>query len=567
LSIRWAARPAPKLSIKRADNPDDLPESVSLLLARRGFSGDRLKGFLNPNIESLSDWRDIGGIQKAAERIVSAVENSETILIHGDFDADGITASAILCRGLRSLGSKAEYYIPDRFEDGYGLGDSSIEACRKEDADLLITVDCGITANEYVDILSSMSIDTVITDHHQPGSILPAALAVVNPILDGDTPHSKLAGAGVAWMVLKAVFELLDADTGYLHELLQLAAVGTVSDVVELVDDNRIIAAEGLSVLRTRPFPGITALAESASIEPGKITSSDIAFYLGPRLNACGRIGHASDAVELLLAESGEEAGELIEEVEEYNRTRRKLDRTIEKQVIQIADRLDDPSCIVMADEGWHRGVIGIVASRLVSKYGVPSVMISIDDDTGYGSARSIPGIPIFTILSGIQAEHGIMNSLGGHPMAAGFSIPHENISILREQLNSILALDEWKSRMGSVLYVDGKLEEQDYNAVTIKALEMAEPFGEGNREPVWITRGAYPVQWRAVGKNAKHLSCNFRIGMQIYKAIGFNMVNSQSLFNGKVDLAFTLSLDTYRGDGSIQLILKDIRRHRRIGT
>ncbi|MCD4701746.1 MAG: single-stranded-DNA-specific exonuclease RecJ [Candidatus Aegiribacteria sp.] len=562
---RWVARPAPELNLKVAENPCDLPESISLLLARRGFTDDKLNIFLNPDMENLSDWKDMGGILKAAQRIVSAVKNSERILIHGDFDADGITATAIVYMGLQPLGAHVDYFIPDRFEDGYGLGESSIEACSAVKAGLLITVDCGITAAGYIKILKDMDVDTVITDHHQPDEILPDAEAIVNPVLDEDAPYSKLAGAGVAWMVLRAVYDLLSADTGHLFELLQFVAIGTVTDVVDLTGDNRILVAEGLKQLRRSPLPGISALTGSASLDIDEMSSTDIAFYIGPLLNACGRVGHAADAVKLLLAGSTEEAEELIEIVEEYNRVRRKLNRKIENHVIRLVEKLDTPRCIVMADEGWHRGVIGIVASRLVSKYGVPSIMISIENDIGYGSARSVPGIPIYSILTGLQAEHRIMESLGGHPMAAGFRIPEANIPILREELNSILSGDEWDGHLGSVLYIDGKLEEQDYNAETVKALKMIEPFGEGNRKPVWIARGAYPVQWRAVGKNADHLSCNFRIGSVIYRAIGFNMVNRQSMFDSTVDLAFTLALDTYRGDGSIQLVLKDIRRHRRV--
>lgn len=558
------ARPVPELNIEKACNPHDLPQSISLLLARRGLSGEKLDRFLYPDINSLSRWQDIGGVRRAAERIVSGIQNEENIMVHGDFDADGITATTIVYMGLRSLGANVDYFIPDRFEDGYGLGESSIEACKAAYTNLFITVDCGINAVEYVDILKSMNVDTIITDHHQPGSILPDAEAVVDPVLDGDTPYSKLAGVGVAWMVLKAVYDLMTADTGYLHVLLQLVAIGTVTDVVELIDDNRILVSEGLKLLRTKPFPGISALAESVSVNIQQINSTDLAYYIGPGLNACGRIGHADDAVKLLLADSGKEVAELIKIVEEHSRIRRKLDRKIESHVIQLVEALDNPRCIVMANEGWHRGVIGIVASKLVSRYGVPSIIISIENDNGFGSARSVPGIPIYSILTEIQAEHGIMDSLGGHPMAAGFSIPRSNISILREELNRIISRKEWKACLGSVLYVDGKLEEQDYNAETLRALEIVEPFGEGNRKPVWLARGAYPVQWRAVGKGAKHLSCDFRIGADIYKAIGFNMVNSQSLFSGKVDLAFILALDKYRGNGRIQLILKGIRKHRK---
>jgi len=565
LRKRWAARPAPELNLKEAENPFDLPESISLLLARRGFSGEKLQKYLNPDMDVLTHPKNMGGVLQAAQRIVCAVQNAERILIHGDFDADGITSTVLVYLGLQSLGASVEYFIPDRFEDGYGLSESGIEACRDMNASLLITVDCGITALEYVETLKDMNIDTVITDHHQPGDALPGAEAIVNPVLDPDAPHSKLAGAGVAWMVLKAVYDLLGADMEYLCRLLQFVAIGTVADVVELTGDNRILVFEGLSKLRESPLPGIAALIKSASLNTPEMSSTDIAFYIGPRLNACGRVGHASDAVELLLAGSAGEAGKLIKTVEKHNRVRRKLDRQIEADVFRLADKLDNPRCIVMADEGWHRGVIGIVASRLVSRYGVPSIMISIDNENGYGSARSVPGIPIFSILTDLQAEHSIMESLGGHPMAAGFRIPKENIPLLRKELESVLAEDEWNAHLGSVLYIDGKLEEQDYNADFVRYMDMLEPFGEGNRKPVWLARGAYPVQWWAVGKNADHLSCNFRIGTSTYSAIGFGMVNRQSMFSDRVDLAFTLSLNTYRGDGSIQLVLKDIRRHRKI--
>ena len=559
---RWAARPAPMLDIVEAANPYNLPDSISLLLARRGFSEEKLDRFLNPDMKYLSSWKDTGGIRKAAKRIIAGIENSENILIHGDFDADGITATTVVYLALKSLGARVSYFIPDRFEDGYGLGKSSIEACSASGTGLLITVDCGITGSGYVETLRNLNIDTIITDHHLPGDVLPDAEAVVDPVLDNS--HSVLAGAGVAWMVLRAVYDLMGLNDEYLLELLQLVAIGTVADVVELTGDNRILVSEGLKVLRTKPLPGISALAESASVNIRKIRSTDIAYCIAPRLNACGRVGRASDAVELLLAGNSEEAGKLLETVQEHNRIRKKLDREMERHVLRKVKDLDNPKCIVMADSGWHRGVIGIVASRLVSRFGVPSIMISIEDDEGYGSARSVPGIPIHSILTGIQAEYGLMDTLGGHPMAAGFSIPEVNIPVLRDELIRILSGDEWKNHLGSVMYVDGKLEEQDYRSETASALEKLEPFGEGNRKPIWLARGVYPVQWRAIGKNSKHLSCNFRIGSAVHRAIGFNMADSQSLFNGKVDIAFALELDSYRGDGSLQLVLKGIRRHRK---
>ncbi len=557
---RWAARPVPCLHLKSVSELHGLPESIALMLARRGYSGKLLEDFLNPDINALSSWKNLGGIMKAAERIVRAVANSEKILVHGDFDADGITATAVVYRALSELGASISYYVPDRLE-GYGIGSSSVKFCEENGINLLITVDCGITANEHINILNSINIDTVITDHHQVGDQLPFAKAIVNPALDGDVRHSALAGVGVAWMVMNGVYELMNADCSSLRELLQLVAIGTVTDVVDLIDDNRILVSEGLKFMRRAPLPGVSALASTASVDLESCNSSHLAFYIGPRLNACGRVGHAKEAVALMLAMNKPEAEKLLAPVEENNRIRKQLERDVEKQVKRLTAELKNPRCIVFAGEGWHRGVVGIVASRLVSRFGVPVILISLEGDHGYGSARSIPGISIHSLLGVIQDKHKILNSFGGHPMAAGLTIPGDNVQSLRKHLETMLSEEKWDEYLGSVLYLDGSLEEKDYSIETVRALERLEPFGSGNSMPVWLARGAYAIQWRAVGKSRNHLSCDFKIGSGIFRAIGFNMVEKQSLFNGRIDLAFTLSIDTWRNDGSIQLMLKDIRR------
>lgn len=561
---RWAPRPAPFLHLKQADNPFDLPESVNLLLARRGYTGEGLEKFLNPSMDRLSPWKSLGGSEGAADRIAAGIKSGERILVHGDFDADGITATAIVHSALSSLGGDVDYFVPDRFQDGYGLGRSGIKACEERGVQLLISVDCGVTAVEQVKRLKDLGIDVVVTDHHQPGAELPSADHIVNPSLDGDVPWSRLAGAGVAWTVMRGVFDVLRGDDDYLQKLLQLVAVGTVSDVVSLRDDNRILVSLGLEEMRDRPLPGIAALADSASRDIRRLASEDLAYYMGPRLNACGRISHARDAIALLLAQDFQTAKGLMGVVERYNRKRRKLDRQVLSNALVSAEDYSDAGCLVLAGEGWHRGVIGIAASRLVSRFGVPSVMVALEEGTGYGSARSVPGIPIYSILSDIQRRRSIMDSLGGHPMAAGFSMPKDKVPDLREELETVMESDEMKKHLGSVLYVDGRLEPEDYRLETVRALKMMEPFGEGNRKPVWLARGAYPLRWKVVGKDGKHLSCTFRTGGGEYRAIGFNMSESQSLFGGRVDLAFTLAEDTYRNDGSVQLVLKGIRRERR---
>lgn len=561
---RWAARPVPRLELSEAPDARGLPGPVALLLARRGYSGPSLEKFLSPDMGELSSWRSPRGMEKAAERIASAVRNGEKILVHGDYDADGITATAVVYLALKRLEARVDYFIPDRFDDGYGLGDSSLEACSASGARLLITVDCGVSDAEHVEALKAMGVETVITDHHQPGETLPDARALVDPALEDEAPWSHLAGAGVAWMAMRGVYEILEGDPDYLQALLQYVAVGTVADVVDLVEDNRIIVARGLELLRAAPFPGIGALAASASIDIAKASSTDLAYYIGPRLNACGRIGHAGDAVRLLLAETFPEAEELALRVESHNRRRRKLDRDVEAEAVRRAEDLHEPRCILMAEGNWHRGVIGIVASRLVSRFGVPSVMIALEDGLGYGSARSVPGIPIHSILSDIQSRLGLMDSLGGHPMAAGFRLPEDNVELLRQELCSVLSRESWDSHLGSVLYLDGRLGGEDLNAGTVRALELLEPFGKGNRRPVWLVRGAHPLSWKAVGRQRDHLSCSFRVDGTTCRAIGFGLADRQSLLGGKVDLAFTLSMDTWRNDGSVQLVLEDVRRHRR---
>jgi len=562
LRKRWVARPAP--AIEMQESPDDfgLPPSVALLLARRGYTGASLLWFLNPGLEHLSRPDSIPGMRAAVNRIASAVRNGQRIMVHGDYDADGLTATATAFRALCHLGAGTDFFIPDRFEDGYGLGDSSVDACARAGADLIVTVDCGVSDAEHVRILRRNGVDVVITDHHQPGEEMPPAVAIVDPALEPGSPAGVLAGVGVAWMTMRGVYEELDAGTEYLDGLLQLVALGTVADVVDLTGDNRILVSRGLGLLRESPFPGLEALARSASVETGGLTSGDLAYYLGPRLNACGRMGRADDAMALLLSEDLREARVLAATVEGHNRNRRKLDREVEGQVMGRAAELESPRCILMAGEGWHRGVIGIVASRIADRFGVPSLMISLEDGRGYGSARSVPGIPIHSILMDIQARSGIMESIGGHPMAAGFRLPAERVGELEQELRSEMEDGRWDPHLGSVLYVDGRLEPGDYCAATVRALDMLEPFGEGNRRPVWLARGAYPLNWRTVGKDGSHLSCSFRIGSGTYRAIGFGMADSQSLFGGRVDLAFTLSLDTWRNDGSIQLVLKGIRKH-----
>jgi len=561
---RWLPRPAAAPEALPGEPGSGLPPPVDEVLARRGLTGAPLMEFLSPDRALLTDITALPGAAEAASVIVAAIARGSRIVIHGDFDADGITASALLKIGLERFGADAAFHIPDRFEDGYGLSASGVEACAAMGAGLVITVDCGMTALHETAELMEMGITVVITDHHQPSGELPDAAALVSPVLAPEnSPHSDLSGAGVAWMVLSEIGRLLERKPEEVEDLLQLAAVGTVCDVVNLTGSNRIIVREGLRLLRSRPLPGLSALASSASVELSGTNSSDLAFFLGPRLNACGRVGHASEAVNLLLAADIESAGELVLPVVRNDRKRRKFDSAVREAAMAMAGRLDSPRCLILDGEGWHKGVVGITASRLADRFGVPSVLLSVENGVAQGSARSVPGISIHALLEQIQEESGILDRFGGHPMAAGLSLDSSLVPELRSRLEALLIGPEWDGLLGPVLYVDGRLEGCWMTLETVRALERLEPFGEGNREPIWIARGVRALNWRAVGKRKDHLSCLLRIGERDIRAIGFGLAGRQSLFGGPLDIAFTLAEDRWRGDGSVQLQLKDVRRQR----
>lgn len=558
----WKPRPVQNIHLKKADRIIGLPGSLALLLARRGITGEELEKFLTAGISAISPWTDIPGASAAADKIATGVSTSRKILIHGDFDADGITATVLMCRALRSLGADVIYHIPDRSFDGYGLGENSVKACIEKGAELVITVDCGMTAVDEVAGLAVAGIDTVVTDHHISSGTLPDAIAIANPVLSKDgRGKSAPAGVGVAYHVLRGVFDILSADNAVLDELLPLVAVGTIADVVELRNDNRVLVAEGMNRMKNNPPLWLTVLTDSASLDINKINSGNIAFQIAPRLNACGRVGHANQAVDLLLTDDIDNARNLAAFVEENNIKRKELDRETLKRALDMCTATEPNGCIVLASENWHRGVIGIAASRLVAKYGMPTLLIALDGDMGHGSCRSIPGISIFDLMTSIQKELSLFDAFGGHHAAAGFSIRKKWIPVLRTKLEEMMSEKSNAKYLGTHILLDGSLEKEDFNLDTVNALSKLEPFGEGNSEPVWLARHVQALTWNEVGKDRKHLSCEFRIGSKTIRSIGFNLADKQTILNAPVDIAFKLTEDTWRSDGSVQMNLIDIRR------
>lgn len=549
MKYKWQARP--ESPVGEDSLPGDIPEPVRLLLSRRGLN----RKFLESDYSGLSCWKSLPGAEEAASIIGGTIEDGGRILVHGDFDADGITAAATAVRVLRHLKADVGHHLPCRFEEGYGLGEEGIRRCLEEKVDLLVTVDCGITAVDQVEELRKAGVKVVVTDHHVPGCTLPGADAVVNPQLSGDESASwrHLSGAGVIHTVLRGLFRgeqpsVMNPD---------LVAIGTVCDMVDLVGDNRILVKQGLSVMADSPVPGVAALLRESGVDRSRLSAFDIGFGIGPRINSAGRITHADTALELLLENDPRIAAELASRLEKSNSKRRELDRDVFKDAMSQLKGYQGPVAVA-ASADWHPGVIGISASRISRKLNRPAVLVSWDGDTGRGSARGLPGMEVHSVLSAAM-DSGLLLKFGGHSMAAGLTVSRDRYGEFKEFIQK-KAGELYSSAAMPVLYIDGRLDPEECTMEVYDALGLLEPFGSGNPEPVWMARGLFPGTYRTVGKDGNHLQISFQAGAATLRAIGFDMGHRTSELNRPLDVAFRLKPDSWRGGSAVQLVIEDIK-------
>ncbi len=532
-------------------NAEELPEPVAELLRRRGVD----RAFIEASYSTLSPWNDLPGAEEAAGIIRRAVENGGRILVHGDFDADGITATATAVRVLRSMGASVTHHLPCRFEEGYGVGEEGVRRCLQEGIDLFLTVDCGITAVEQVAELRENGVMVVVTDHHVPGDALPPADAVVDPLLSGNSraPWQHLSGAGVIHTVLRGVHP--NPDSTEMEP--DLAAIGTVCDMVPLTGDNRILVRRGLQVINGSPPPGIMALLRESSASPGEAGVMDIGFGLGPRINSAGRVAHADTALKLLLETDPRMAAEHAAKLTSFNEKRKDLDAKVYEEALEQLEDTDSPVAVAASDR-WHPGVIGISASRLSRKLNRPAVLIAWDGEQGRGSARGLPGMEVHGVLSAAM-DQGLLERFGGHSMAAGLTIARTRYDDFREFIQKE-ARELFGEAGRPVLYIDGRLLPRECTMDTLRALSLLEPFGEGNPEPVWMARGLFAASFRTVGRESRHLQASFDAQGTTLMAIGFNMGHRTSELGRPVDIAFRLKPDSWRGGDSVQLVIEDFK-------
>jgi single-stranded-DNA-specific exonuclease len=519
--------------------------------------------FLNPRLAHLRDPMEIPDMVQAAKRVMLARERGEKVLVFGDYDVDGVTGTAILLQTLRMLGIPASYYIPHRYGEGYSLSLDAVRSIAREGVKLIITVDCGIANVKEIEEAGALGMEVIVTDHHNLPELLPAASAIVNPkLIDGEHPSRNLSGAGVAFKFAWALLRVAGIkDSVFLTSLLDLASLGTISDVVPLTAENRTLAITGLKLINERKRLGIKHLAEVASLY-GKISVNHIYFGLAPRINAAGRLEHASRSLELLLAEDGVAARALAEELNRINLQRRDIGSSIKEEVFSRLneDYIEQNKLVVLSGENWHPGVIGIVASQVVDNFFRPTVLVGVNDGIGRGSARSVEGVNMYELLDSCR---DLFLNFGGHEGAAGFEIKPGNLpelaSRLKKEVEQRITLEDLRPRIA----IDAELDPARISMSLIKELEALDPHGEGNPPPVFMSRKLKLFDIRRVGSNGRHLKLKLMHGEIALDTIGFAMGDLADglSYNNDYDIAYKLESNEWSGFETAQLSLIDIRR------
>lgn len=563
---RWVLpEPVPDDSLALLTRRLGIPLEFARLLLGRGLESESdIRAFLSPSLDDLHDPFLMPDMDAAVHRIEHAVSSGERILLHGDYDADGMSAAALLTHAFRRLGGIVETFVPHRTRDGYDLSEAGLERAGRIGASLIVTADCGVTALEPVARAGRQGRDVIVTDHHRPGQRLPSAVAVVNPMrADSRYPFPALAGVGVAFKLTQALFDRAGISASEANQHLDLVALGTVADQMPLQGENRILVRAGLRALAVSRKPGIRALlARVGTPEGGSVGTDHVSFRLGPRLNSVGRMGSADSGVKLLMTSDPREAERLAGYLERRNAERRQADQRVYAEVeAQIASRFDPArdSVVVVWGDDWHPGVIGIVASRIVDATQRPAVVVSFDGDIGRGSGRSIGGFSLHSALEQLS-EH--LERFGGHRMAAGLSIRRDRIEQFAAGLQEIASreLGDGAGQEGIQIDVELSIGAADQSLLTW--LNRASPFGTGNPAPVFLARAVELRETRGVGPEGVHLRCMLVDGEDSLEAIGFGLGSRrpEAAAGGQFDVLFHFEENRWNGRTRLQARMLDFR-------
>ena len=561
MNKKWQIYEADEAKIEELKEKYQINHLLANILVNRNIvEEEQIRLFLKPTRQDFYDPFLMKDMKIAVKRIIQAIEKQEKVVIYGDYDVDGITSITVLKSFLKDRGLDVETYIPNRLEEGYGLNKNAIDTILKNGCELMITVDCGISGIEEIEYANSLGIETIVTDHHEAGEELPKALAVVdNKRKDSEYPFRELAGVGVVFKLIQAIgIELELKEETYL-KYLDIVCVGTISDIVPLVDENRLITKLGLMLMKQTRNIGLRAIINSSGYT--KIDSNTISFGVAPRMNACGRMGKAEEALNLLLSNNINEVNELTKRLNEYNRIRQETERKIFEEAVQKIEEaeLDKNRTLVVAGENWHHGVIGIVSSKITDKYFKPSILLSFEEDgIGKGSGRSIPGFDLHEALTTCKNNIG---KFGGHSMAVGISLNKEQLAYFTKQFEEI-AKEQQIENIIPMIYIDSKIELNQISHDILESLKELEPFGEGNKMPIFALKGLKIDSIRALSEG-KHLKLTLKDNNHIINAIGFHLghLAEEYKIGDKIDVAGVLEVNTFNGVDNIQINMKDIMK------
>ena len=545
---------------------DDICEKYNLnkvigkiIVNRHVVNDEDVRIFITPTRDDFHDPFLFKGMDIAVDRIIKAINNKEKILIYGDYDVDGITSTTVLKKYLMDRGITVDTYIPNRLHEGYGLNKNAIDTIKERNIDLIITVDCGISAIEEVNYAINLGMDVIVTDHHEVGEKLPNALAVIDAKRKDNTyPFRSLAGVGVVFKLIQALSIKLEIKPEEYLKYLDLVCVGTISDIVPLEGENRTIAKLGLMLIKVTRNLGLRELIKSSGYK--EIDSNTISFGVAPRINACGRMGHEEEALKLFLAEDLESATKITKELNEYNTLRQSTEKAIYEEAVQQIEKnhLDANNSIVLGGKGWHHGVIGIVSSKVTDKYYKPSILLSFEDNIAKGSGRSVPG---FDLYEGLAKCEDLLEKYGGHSMAVGLTLKKENLDKFKERFEQI-AKEKNIKELVPIIYIDDELKLKDINMDLVKSLSILEPFGEANKVPLFLIKNLKIDSIRALSEG-RHLKITLRDENFVINAIGFELgyLAEEYRIGDRIDVVGTLEINSFNGFSSIQINMKDIRK------
>lgn len=557
---KWEYYKKDEERIKQIQEEYNINFLLATILANREIQD--IKTYIEPTRHDFHNPYDMPDMEQAVNRVLKAIERKEKIIIYGDYDVDGITSITVLKSFFKDLGVEVGQYIPNRLNEGYGLNNKAVEKIAKDGYNLMITVDCGITAVEEIEYAKSLGIETIVTDHHEQGEAIPNAVAVVDcKRKDNKYAFRELAGVGVAFKLCQAISQKLNLDEKSYLKYLDIVAVGTISDIVPLKDENRVITKLGMMLLKQTKNCGLVSLLNMVGYR--KVDSVAISFGIAPRINACGRMGCAYEALDLLLSTNMQDASQKARNIAKYNNDRQSFEKIIYDEAIEQIEKnhLDDKNSIVIGGDNWHHGVVGIVASKITDLYYKPCLLICFEngEDIGKGSGRSIAGFDLHEALMNCK---NLLEGFGGHSMAVGLSVKKENLPRLQEEFEN-LANEANLEELYPTINIDAILNIDDVTKEMVKSLDLLEPLGEGNKVPVFAFKNLKIDSIRALSEG-KHLKLSLKSNNNTYvNAIGFNLgyLVNEFVIGDKVDVAGNIEINSFNGVDSIQINLKDIMK------